>query len=123
MGIELFFVRNRNLSLVAGVAPSKREGLSSEFQSGRSSLTAEGSITFPESIWAPISPAFSNKTTRNSSLPALFASCLSLMAALSPAGPDQSASGNVVGERLSTAANDADIHCVALTVLLPRVKG
>lgn len=123
MGIELFFVRNRNLSPVARVAPSKREGLSSEFQSGKSSLTAEGSMTFPESIWAPISPAFSNRTTRKSSLPALFASCLSLMAALSPAGPDQSAFEPLDEERQCTAANDADIHCVAFTVQLPRVKG
>ena len=88
MGIELFFVKKRILSLVAGVAFSKRRGLFSECQSGRSSFIAEGSTTLPESMWAPISPAFSSKTTRKSSLPASFASCFSLSAALSPAGPE-----------------------------------
>ena len=89
MGIEPFFVRNRILSLIAGVACSKREGLLGSFQSGRSSSTADGSMTFPETICAPNSPAFSNKITRNSSFPALFAICFNRMAALSPAGPIQ----------------------------------
>ena len=48
MGKALFFVKNRILSFVAGVAFSKREGFSGEIQSGMSSLTADGSITFPE---------------------------------------------------------------------------
>ena len=47
MGMALFLVKKRILSLVAAVAYSKREGLSAEFQSGRSSLIAEGSITLP----------------------------------------------------------------------------
>jgi hypothetical protein len=38
-------------------------------------------------MWSPISPAFSNSSTRNSSLPASLANCFSLMAAHSPAGP------------------------------------
>ena len=87
--MELFFVKKRILSFVAGVAFSKRTGFSAEFQPGRSSSTADGSMTLPESICAPISPAFSNRRTRNSSLPALLANCFSLMAALSPAGPTQ----------------------------------
>lgn len=91
MGIAEFFVRKRILSCVAMVAPSNLLGLSSESQLGRSSFTAEGSITLPESIWAPISPAFSRSRTRKSSLPAAVASCLSLMAALRPAGPDEGA--------------------------------
>lgn len=87
IGIELFFVKNRILSLVAGVIFSKREGLSGEFQSGRSSLTADGSMTLPERMCAPNSPAFSSTSTRNSSLPASLASCFRRIAALSPAGP------------------------------------
>lgn len=87
MGIALFLVKNRILSCVAGVAFSKREGLSGEAQPGRRSLMADGSITFPERMCAPISPAFSSKRTRNSSFPASLASCLRRMAALSPAGP------------------------------------
>ncbi len=89
MGIELFFVRKRNLSFVAGVACSNREGLSGLFQSGRSSSTADGSMTLPDKIWAPNSPAFSSKSTRNPSFPASFAICFSRIAALSPAGPFQ----------------------------------
>jgi hypothetical protein len=50
-------------------------------------LIAVGSMTAPDRICAPISPAFSNSNTRKSSLPASFASCFNRMAALSPAGP------------------------------------
>ena len=74
-------------SSVAGVAFSKRFGLSSASQSGMSSSIAEGSMTLPLTMWSPSSPAFSKSRTRKSSLPASFASCLSLMAALRPAGP------------------------------------
>src|SRR5437762_903918 len=80
-------VKKRILSLVAGVAPSKREAFSSESQSGRSSLMARGSRTLPDRICAPISGPFSRTTTRNSSLPASLASCFKRMAALRPAGP------------------------------------
>lgn len=82
------FVRNRILSPITGVVPSNLFSLSSASQSGINSLMAVGSMTAPESMCAPISPAFSNNTTRNSSLPASFASCFSRMAALSPAGPE-----------------------------------
>ena len=91
MGIAEFFVKKRILSFVAMVAPSNLLGLSSESQSGRSSFTAEGSMTLPDRMWAPISPAFSRSRTRKSSLPASVASCLSLMAALRPAGPVEEA--------------------------------
>lgn len=87
MGMALFFVRKRILSWVAAVACSNRAGLSGDIQSGRSSLTAEGSMTLPETMWSPNSPAFSKRRTRKSSLPASLANCLSLMAALSPEGP------------------------------------
>lgn len=50
MGIDLFLVRKRILSWEAGVAFSKRAGLSGSFQSGISSLTADGSMTFPETM-------------------------------------------------------------------------
>lgn len=85
--MALDLVKNRILSLVTGVTSSKRFGLSSEFQSGSSSLRADGSITLPLTIWSPISPAFSKRSTRKSSLPASLASCFSRMAALRPAGP------------------------------------
>lgn len=81
------FVRKRILSPPAGVACSNRLELSSANQSGSSSSTAEGWITAPERICAPISPAFSRSSTRKSSLPASFASCFNRIAALSPAGP------------------------------------
>lgn len=85
--MELFFVRKRILSFVAGVACSNLEGLSGSFQLGRSSSTADGSMTLPETIWAPNSPAFSSRSTRKSSFPASLAICFSRMAALRPAGP------------------------------------
>lgn len=50
MVMALFFVRKRILSWVAGVTCSNREGLSGDIQSGRSSLTAEGSMTLPETM-------------------------------------------------------------------------
>lgn len=87
IGMALFFVKKRILSFVAGVTFSKRDGLSGEFQSGMSSLTADGSMTLPERTCAPNSPPFSSTSTRNSSLPASLASCFRRMAALSPAGP------------------------------------
>lgn len=87
MGIEDVLVRKRILSPVAGVTCSNRFSLSSESQSGINSWMAVGSMTAPDRICAPISPAFSRSMTRNSSLPASFANCFSRMAALSPAGP------------------------------------
>ena len=101
IGIELDFVRNRILSPVAGVAFSNRLSLSSANQSGINSLIAVGSITAPERICAPISPAFSSNRTRKSSFPASFASCLSRIAALSPAGPGKVISGACHGTRTS----------------------
>jgi hypothetical protein len=74
-------------SSFAGVMSKNRSGLSSDRQFGNSSSSAEGSITFPDTIWSPSSPAFSSSNTLKSSFPASFASCLSLIAAESPAGP------------------------------------
>lgn len=74
-------------SLPAGVAPSKRDSLSSASQSGKSSSTALGWMTAPDRMWAPSSPAFSRSRTRKSSFPASLASCLRRMAAERPAGP------------------------------------
>lgn len=65
----------------------KRFSFSAEFQSGSSSLSADGSITAPERMWAPMSPAFSRRRTRKSSFPASFESCFRRIAAERPAGP------------------------------------
>lgn len=82
-----FLVRKLIESFPAGVAPVKRFSLSSESQSGMSSSMAVGWMTAPERMWAPISPAFSRRRTRKSSLPAALASCLRRIAAERPAGP------------------------------------
>jgi hypothetical protein len=87
MGIALDLVRKRILSLVAGVTSLNRFSFSSASQSGISSLIAVGSMTAPDRICAPSSPAFSRSRTRKSSFPASLASCLRRIAALSPAGP------------------------------------
>ena len=123
MGIELFFVKNRILSFVAGVAPSNLDVLSSESQSGSNSLIAEGSMTFPDKTCAPISPAFSRSRTLNSSFPVSLAICLSLIAALSPAGPSGYKSHFCYQCRRRTSTNDADIDLVALPIYFLRTEG
>ncbi len=55
-------------------------------QSGISSLRAIGSITAPDRMCAPTSEPFSSTATETS-VPAASASCFSLIAAESPAGP------------------------------------
>ena len=74
-------VRNHSWSLVTGDstgAPSR--------QSGKSSSSARGSITAPESPWFPISPPFS-MTRISSARPEACASCPSRIAVARPAGP------------------------------------
>ena len=61
-------------------------GAPCSFQSGKSSVIARGSMTAPLRMCAPGSEPFSSTTT-DTSLPAAAASCFSLMAADSPAGP------------------------------------
>ena len=75
-------VRNRNFSALTGVL----SGASLSFQSGMSSLSARGSSTAPERMWAPISEPFS-RTQTPISRPASAASCFRRIAAASPAGP------------------------------------
>lgn len=87
MGIALFLVRKRMRSDVTAVTFLNLFSLSGLFQSGRSSLRALGSITAPERMCAPMSPAFSSRRTRKSSLPAALACCFKRIAAERPAGP------------------------------------
>ena len=67
-----------NLSLVTAVS----SGAPFSFQSGKSSFSAVGSITAPDRMCAPTSPAFSTTQTAASG-----ASCFRRMAAARPAGP------------------------------------
>lgn len=62
MGILPVFVSKPNLSDVTGVL----SGAPFSFQSGISSVNAIGSTQAPESIWPPISAAFSRRVTLTS---------------------------------------------------------
>lgn len=86
--MALFLVKKRILSSMTAVACSNRTGFNGEIQSGSNLFTVVGSRTLPETIWPPISAAFSNRTTRKFSFLASFANCFRRMAALSPAGPE-----------------------------------
>ena len=57
-------------------------GAPRSFQSGKSSVSACGSMTAPEMMWAPGSEPFSSTTTESSG-----SSCFRRMAVVSPAGP------------------------------------
>src|SRR6478609_9320096 len=71
-------VRKRKRSSVAGVS----SGAPFSCQSGISSLSARGSSTAPDRMWAPISLPFSTRQTDASG-----ASCFNRIAAASPDGP------------------------------------
>ena len=74
--------KNRNWSSLTWVST----GAPFSFQSGMSSFRPIGSITAPDRMWAPISEPFSIRQTDTSWLRSA-ASCLSRIAADSPAGP------------------------------------
>ncbi len=80
--IELFSVKNKNLSLDTAVS----RGAFLSAQSGISSWRARGSRTAPDKICAPISLPFSIRHT-DKSCPFSSASCRSLIAADRPDGP------------------------------------
>jgi hypothetical protein len=75
-------LKNRNWSSLTCVS----SGAPFSFQSGMSSFSPIGSITAPDRMWAPISEPFSIRQTDTSWLRSA-ASCLSRIAADSPAGP------------------------------------
>lgn len=89
-GMRIVSVRIAIVSSVTAVETGEPISL----QSGKSSSSARGSMTAPERVCAPGVPAFSITVTRYS-LPAAALSCLSLIAALSPAGPPPTISTSV----------------------------
>ena len=118
LGVELFpgfaaaEVLYNDDGSVKGVATGALSGAPCACQSGRSSLSARGSMTAPERICAPISEPFSSRQTLISP-PFSAASCFSRIAAARPAGPPPTTtmSYSIDSRCATTLSFDMPHHC------------